>query len=113
MGEMIMGAKHTPGPWRSWKPDGEAGPDYAKYWVGPVDPKAGHVTAECRDFHVAGDTETVNRANARLIAAAPDLLQACRGIVWLLNLDEPNGPLRIDRNDVTVRMAVDAIAKAT
>lgn len=49
-------------------------------------------------------------------AAAPDLLEACRQIVWKLShnhkADDYSGPARITRDDATVRLAVAAIAKA-
>jgi hypothetical protein len=52
----------------------------------------------------------------RLLEAAPDLLEACKQIVWKLNhnyaLPDYKGPARITRQDATVKMAIAAIAKA-
>ena len=65
------------------------------------------------------DRSDEGEANARLIAAAPDLLEACRQIVWKLSHNySPSGkgddcrPGTIDRRDATVHMAEAAIAKA-
>ena len=61
---------------------------------------------------VAGKIKEV----ARLIAAAPELLEACKQIVWKLSFNHRDsdyeGPARIDRNDAVVRMAVAAIVRA-
>lgn len=71
--------KHTPGPWE-FEPTGH----------GP-----GHIAADCegaiRDgvATVWGRTsEDTFDANARLIAAAPDLLAACKGLIE--NIDNPD-----------------------
>lgn len=52
-------------------------------------------------------------ANSRLFTAAPDLLEACQQIVWKLGHNGEDGPVKIDRLDATVRMAIAAVAKAT
>lgn len=61
-------AKHTPGPWRAM-PDGYIQRD-------AVDPFGGAVVAHVR--HSAPDRQA---ANARLIAAAPDLLDMCERLL--------------------------------
>lgn len=69
-------AGHTPGPWEAR--EGSVGPDYAFTVIGPKYPDGGNpvIADVCiRYDQIAG-------ANARLIAAAPDLLAAltaCRG----------------------------------
>jgi hypothetical protein len=67
----------TNGPWKSL--DGREHPELAGYVVLGAD---GVIVADCNIFG-CGDArpEEVCRDNARLIAAAPDLLQACRNIV--------------------------------
>ena len=54
--------------------------------------------------------------NARLIAAAPELLEAAKQVIWKLShnhdVDGYNGPGRITREDATVKMLYAAIAKA-
>lgn len=64
-----MSAKHTPGPW-SINYDCE----YAKH---------GQLSIETNDFFIAlVDAGVIaQQANARLIAAAPELLQALQGMV--------------------------------
>lgn len=81
---------HTPGPWE------------------PVDTKTG-------GFHVYADSSThvaswMSLDNARLIAAAPDLLAACKDVVELLEGIDPDhvqgsGPRKME-------YAKKAIAKA-
>lgn len=57
----------------------------------------------------------VSKEEGDLIVAAPDLLEACKQIVWKLShnscLPDYEGPGRITRLDATVKMAVATIAK--
>lgn len=71
-----MSAKHTPGPWFVWEGDVYAGSPTVKQ-RGRLE---GHRAQVCtvEDYEAP---KTVARANARLIAAAPDLLEALEGIV--------------------------------
>ena len=75
-------AKHTPGPWRL--PTKEE----ARRWWAPVlilDAEGGSLANAQPGFPC--DEETI-RANAQLIAAAPDLLAALETGVELFELDE-------------------------
>jgi hypothetical protein len=91
--------KHTKGPWSMEKRHGA-------FVVKPND----------------GDREYFlhHKGNALLIAAAPDLLEALRAIVWKLERkDSKSGTgedctwATIDRNDAVMEQARQAIAKAT
>lgn len=97
--------EHTPGPWSVF-------PHYCKYdGPGPYENtwligKGQYDTiAEVRPGHDEYDSQ--NDANARLIAAAPDLLEACKQAKKFLEpvLDEPGRTV--------FWSLVDAIAKAT
>lgn len=88
-----MTTTHTPGPWHY-----ETSEDGARLWVG------------CPQYTVATVHETADRveigamqANARLIAAAPELLAALQGIldVASVRIDDP----RIKQWDAA-RMAI-------
>ena len=81
-----MSAAHTPGPWRS--------NDFSSSVYGYI---FGDNQAICRVFLDGDECE----ANARLIAAAPDLLDACKKALYALKGREHDGFLR------------DAINKAT
>jgi hypothetical protein len=73
-----MSAEHTPGPWQVTESGNVAGPTRSfgsQGWVGRI----------CLANVMTGDVE-VKAANARLIAAAPDLLAACEEA-----LDEDSG----------------------
>lgn len=88
--------KHTPGPWFAVR--------NSCYWeVNPArkvgDYDTPFTVADCCASDPS-NTTGLQEANARLIAAAPDLLAA------LVALDHEYGPK-------TLRMAQDAIAKAT
>lgn len=70
-------AKHTPGPWYAldhwtdiYSPDREE-PDSSPWHICRVSQAVGYQAGE----------NVQSRANARLIAAAPDLLAACKGAV--------------------------------
>jgi hypothetical protein len=78
-------SKHTPGPW-----------EFSHTWVQTVDKKT-----PIANFNFYASTE----ANARLIAAAPELLEALRNIISDIEPTDPN-----DRLWVGARAA---IAKAT
>ena len=72
-------SKHTPGPWM-WSPEGD-------------ESVVRIPTPEPQDFSVLGASEVMTSediANARLIAAAPDLLEALKEMVDMMDSgDEP------------------------
>ena len=61
-------SKHTPGPWR-W---GASFDDLRPVWYSEMSQGAGYIS---------WDDEERKEANARLIAAAPDLLEALESII--------------------------------
>lgn len=86
-----MNTKHTPGPWCVWESQQGHGPtviqgaapDYSK-------PFRGYSIAT--PYLVAGQ----QMANARLIAAAPELLEACKAMAEILSRypsRDPNGEI--------------------
>lgn len=103
-----MAEQHTPGPWliREFPTRGGARP---QLWVMDATPdRDGKVMANAI-CSVTG-TNPAEQANARLIAAAPEMLAACRGLLDALEsmgaLDHPD--LRSD-----VAATRDAVARAT
>ena len=77
-----MTSKHTPGPWVAWRAFPEDRDDYdTGVWVGVNDGEGmvSHAVVRygCSEAAEIGDID----ANARLIAAAPDLLAALVSIV--------------------------------
>ena len=85
----------TPGPWHiGMKP-------------GPIiyDEKSNQVANMCDGLY--GDEE--NRANARLIATAPELLEA---LEWFVNQIKDFGAVTIDGDKRRIREAREAVAKA-
>ena len=66
-------SKHTPGPWTMSRPMGTGHLEGREPWFRVSADRTLHLqVAACPDGYVAGE----NEANARLIAAAPDLLEA-------------------------------------
>jgi hypothetical protein len=99
----VTEAGFTPGPWearRAVKPDNVGGYDYAIIAPGRA------FIAEVFEVVAEGDVRPVE-ANARLIAAAPDLLAALR--LCVQRIERPN--LSPDAN-VVLERAHDALAKA-
>ncbi len=88
---------HTPGPWRF-----EEEPPYGK----PVVMAGGYYIAST--YSSPGqDPRSTPEANARLIASAPDLLEALEGLIWLA---EPHFTDKTHREHLMFCRA--AIAKA-
>ena len=92
---------HTPGPWTA----GTAGPNY---WINADDERTVAFIGG-GDSIFAKHRDTPHEANARLIAAAPDLLAALRGLVSRMGISE-NGNAYLPPPDA-IAAAQDAIAK--
>ena len=92
--------KHTPGPWNIEKEDGEFIAIYSSKSSGSI------LLADVLDIY-----GKESKANARLIAAAPDLLEACQYVVrWHREHDSGEGELYgLD----FVTTCIGAITKAT
>jgi hypothetical protein len=72
-------SKHTPGPWHAQKVAGVFRGDLeTSYAISQTDHMP-HATVFARDGH-GGDTEEA-KADARLIASAPELLLACKAML--------------------------------
>ena len=92
---------HTPGPWK-W--DGNVcdyDPEQEAPWL-VLDPDS-----STTDPILRGEIHCGNPANARLIAAAPDLLKALQAMLTHMGMDED------EWNKPTFDQARAAIAKAT
>ena len=88
---------HTPGPWTAVKPDRNS-----SAWRVTLSPKDARGDI-CNVLHgLASSHPADTSANARLIAAAPDLLEALRGVLRVA-----------DRATVEFDFARSAITKAT
>ena len=92
---------HTPGPWE----------------VGNENPMSGDINVldEQSPFEVAlvrGSGNGQARANARLIAAAPDLLAACEAAIRTCHGEPANDAARHAKSDALYQAAA-AIAKAS
>lgn len=93
-----MEHKHTPGPWRT------AG----RMTNGAALIRGSEATSEVAVV-LQNDTRYSVESNARLIAAAPDLLQSCRGMLHALETDCRDTA----KWDELMTEALAAIAKAT
>lgn len=89
---------HTPGPW-IWGPDFKG-----LYGAGPDNDVLHHESYE--GMWLAYGSSRL--ANANLIAAAPDLLRVCRGLIAVIDAGIPD-PVDID----LYQQALEVIADAT
>ena len=96
-------AKHTPGPWRV---EVDTGPEAAWERKWPTIHAEKYEVVGCEGLY--GDYET-DMANARLIAAAPDLLDALKALTHSLDVED----LVHDDQRSSFAAARAAIAKAT
>lgn len=97
-------AKHTPGPWGFFEDDFEGGytidvPSFRRPFPEGDDPVSFRPIATVRDQQEVA-------ANARLIAAAPELLAACKRAVPQIHDDESTSAAGVRR------LLLAAIAKA-
>jgi hypothetical protein len=103
--------KHTPGPWRTSHQLGEGFSIVRQKGEGnnllPV-----AIAVFTRNYHV--ENVEVARANARLIAAAPELLQQLQDVLWKLEhfheFETPERNAFIENTPIHIRAE---IAKAT
>lgn len=113
-----MTAQHTPGPWRFYDPDSER-----RAWGTPdkrimvLHPDGERLIAQC-NTGITNNTGTIPReeikANARLIAAAPDLLEALHGLMERAAKDaEQYAPEGYEPIWAFIADAQEAIHKAT
>ncbi len=114
--------KHTPGPWfvrDRLHPYGDGSKAHVEreIYTQQIDPQLkGHLPVVCMSIGIGINGEKaisfvhIEEANARLIAAAPDLLEALQPFV-LANSSEEFVTLVVRSSDITKARA--AIAKAT
>ena len=96
---------HTPGPWHYAEPNKSH--QRPMVWRD----SDGYLIADCSGATVVGYDEA--KANARLIAAAPDLLAACRALCAAYDNGEAiGGEMAWEQVDDSWALAKDAIAKA-
>jgi hypothetical protein len=87
--------QHTPGPWKVSEVE-DGGEIISRGVKGP----------NGRGINTGCDIEMFSEADARLIAAAPELLEAARAAIVAIMI-----PTTVDRSEVVVRLG-NAVAKA-
>jgi len=102
-------AKYTPGPWRIAELQGGNVREEKRRLIRPVDDKNYEFGAVA---YVYGDESKINKANAALIAAAPDLLEALKLMVEMIAFHWHEDTLPKNETDVPMQAASAAIAKA-
>jgi hypothetical protein len=101
--------KHSPGPWQLKRNP----PDHPMpaQIIGQVHPETGHRGHICNMFVQDDRRDTTEHANARLIAAAPELLEALQEIGKLIDADIL--VRSIDGNQAVGQRTLNAIALLT
>jgi hypothetical protein len=100
-----MRTLHTLGPWKCYELPHTQSDDHS-YWH--IDAGGGYYSKVGTGFNIAG---CISEADARLISAAPDLLEAVSFFVTLMEMD--NVPKELLKANVAYQKAKAAIAKAT
>ena len=105
---MSMSEKFTPGPWE-WRKATMLSDGGIDYGIGAV--VDGEVRCIAEAFNVAAENVSVNaKANAALIAAAPDLYAACK-IAATAEIFGVDGIIDLDVLEIVIDAARAAIAK--
>lgn len=112
-----MSAKHTPGPWRYTQGDGRNQHNGLQVWKDGHNAVASPRICEIKNatYPVYQISQSEQEANARLIAAAPDLLAEAKCAVEALDAflaKGPGFPLSQDGICFVIRSLERAIAKA-
>lgn len=98
--------KPTPGPWT-------IGENHRVYGQDPSSPGEEYLVASC-DVYAIIETGVIDPerwdANARLIAAAPELLETCREAIKVIN-NHTTEPIPVGVCNRITRLLSDAIAK--
>lgn len=102
-----MESKHTPGPWTT---DDSLADEAGEFGIAILAKWQDGSAVRVADCPV-GEVDPETYANARLIAAAPDLLAALRDLVE--NINDPTCSIDELRNDVSFADSRAAIARAT
>jgi len=98
-------SKHTPGPWKAICDN----PRQVNRMAMVATYGGGGVCIDCTK---SGDSYEMDCANARLIAAAPELLEALRAIV-ATTIEMGGTTLKAEQHNARLFAAISAIAKAT
>jgi len=91
----------------------------SKYTPGPWKATTRHVTAQetddrlALDVQINGGNRDDNKANARLIAAAPELLEACKRLLVEVRWESMRADIVTDDAWANIDFAKAAIQKAT
>ena len=108
----MSGAKHTPGPWRARRVD-HVDPHYGPVRNYEIDGEdwwaLARISVQYDDLLAPGGGETAGDANARLIAAAPDLLEA---VLEMVGLEESQMIDGVDDPCPELQQAYAAVLKA-
>ena len=105
--------KHTPGPWTRWRGHaevyaGEVAINTEDLISGPTIQCVARCEPDDLDLlHDAEEADMQARANAKLIAAAPDLLEACKALLAAHSgICEGDGDMGEDEDCARARRAI-------
>src|SRR4051812_17920608 len=90
-GQEAVATKHTPGPWRARIVPGHQ--DEIIVEASDVEANVARVNGFPKTKSYAGSGTDDPKANARIIAAAPDLLAALKSVEWTGQSDDGEGSL--------------------
>jgi hypothetical protein len=102
-----MNTNHTPGPWKHYKRSSTDPDELHRFFIGQPEGN-NHIIANTVKEYASIDDE----ANARLLAAAPDLLKALIDLLEDVEFAQPKIESGLIGNR-QIRHAREAIAKAT
>jgi len=105
-------SKHTPGPWFVGEILGMVGAEpneTGQEYICDLYDASYDIGREWKEINQGDDADGMILANARLIAAAPELLEACKAVVkWA----EVFGPITSENIEPFIQQCGAAIAKA-